>query len=59
MTLEDLGSHFTTYEDAVSVTYRDIEVWEIPPNGQGIVALMALNILEGFDLKGMVSFMIL
>ncbi|XP_065066294.1 glutathione hydrolase-like YwrD proenzyme [Rhopilema esculentum] len=53
LTLEDLNSHFNTFEDPISTTYRGIEVWEIPPNGQGIVALMALNILEGFDLGGM------
>ena len=54
LTLEDLASHYSTFEDPVSTTYRDIEVWEIPPNSQGIVALMALNILEGFDLKSMI-----
>ena len=52
LTLEDLSSHKTTFEHPVSSVYRGIEVWETPPNTQGLVALMALNILEGFDMEG-------
>ena len=51
LTLEDLATHYSTFEEPVKATYRGIDAWEIPPNSQGIVALMALNILEGFDLK--------
>eukprot|EP00794_Sanderia_malayensis_P009141 gene9141-10114_t len=53
ITLEDLSSHKTTFEDPVSTVYRGIQVWEIPPNSQGIVALMALNILEDYNISGM------
>eukprot|EP00112_Aurelia_sp_Birch-Aquarium-sp1_P003781 Seg14266.1 transcript_id=Seg14266.1/GoldUCD/mRNA.D3Y31 product="Glutathione hydrolase-like YwrD proenzyme" protein_id=Seg14266.1/GoldUCD/D3Y31 len=49
--MEDFANHTSTFEEPISTVYRGIEVWEIPPNGQGIIALMALNILEGFDLK--------
>uniref|UniRef100_A0A8W8N0K7 Gamma-glutamyltransferase ywrD n=1 Tax=Magallana gigas TaxID=29159 RepID=A0A8W8N0K7_MAGGI len=53
MTTEDLASHVTTFEDPISADYKGYRVWEVPPNGQGITTLMALNILEGMDLKGM------
>lgn len=50
MTVDDLAAHRSTWETPASVTYRDYRVYECPPNGQGITALVALNILEGFDL---------
>ncbi|MDQ3702175.1 MAG: gamma-glutamyltransferase, partial [Chloroflexota bacterium] len=50
LTQADLAAHTSTWVEPISTQYRDHEVWEIPPNGQGIAALMALNILEGFDL---------
>ncbi|MBI2422240.1 MAG: gamma-glutamyltransferase [Candidatus Hydrogenedentes bacterium] len=53
MALEDLKSHTATWVDPVSTNYRGWDVWEIPPNGQGISALQMLNILEGFELGGL------
>lgn len=50
MSAEDLASHVSTWESPLSVDYRGLRVYECPPNGQGITALIALNILEGFDL---------
>jgi gamma-glutamyltranspeptidase/glutathione hydrolase len=50
MTMKDLASHRSTWEVPVSTAYQGLRLWECPPNGQGITALIALNILEGFDL---------
>ena len=47
---DDLAAHRADWVEPVGAPYRDCEVWEIPPNGQGIAALMGLRILEGFDL---------
>ncbi len=46
----DLAAHESTWDEPISTTYRGVRVWECPPNGQGLAALMALNVLEGFDL---------
>lgn len=45
----DLASHHGEWVDPVSSNYRGFDVWELPPNGQGIAALQILNILEGYD----------
>jgi gamma-glutamyltranspeptidase/glutathione hydrolase len=50
LTLDDLSTHRSTWVEPISTTYRGYEVWELPPNGQGLAALIALNMLEGFDL---------
>jgi gamma-glutamyltranspeptidase / glutathione hydrolase len=49
----DFEKHTSTWVEPVSVNYRGYEVFELPPNGQGIAALQMLNILEGFDLRAM------
>ena len=53
LTEDDLASHHSNWDEAIHVNYRGVEVWECPPNGQGIAALIALNIAEGFDVGAM------
>jgi gamma-glutamyltranspeptidase/glutathione hydrolase len=52
MEAADLAAHASTWDEPISTTYRGMRVWECPPNGQGITALLALNLLEGFELRG-------
>ncbi|MCS7198649.1 MAG: gamma-glutamyltransferase, partial [Candidatus Bipolaricaulota bacterium] len=47
----DLTEHRSSWVEPISVNYRGYDVWEIPPNAHGIVALIGLNILESFDLS--------
>jgi gamma-glutamyltranspeptidase/glutathione hydrolase len=49
LTKEDLAAFYPEWVDPIHVSYKAYEIWEIPPNGQGLVALLALNILKGFD----------
>ncbi len=53
LSYEDLAAHRSEWVEPVSTTYRGYEVWELPPNGQGIAALQMLNILEGYDIAAM------
>jgi gamma-glutamyltranspeptidase/glutathione hydrolase len=53
LSYEDLASHESTWVDPVSVNYRGYDVWELPPNGQGIAALQILNIMEHHDVAAM------
>lgn len=53
LTMEDLAAHTTTWDEPISIDYRGYEVVEHPPNGQGLAALLALNIAEGWELEQM------
>ncbi|NER13524.1 gamma-glutamyltransferase [Leptobacterium flavescens] len=49
LSAKDLAAHKSEWVEPVSVNYRGYDVWELPPNGQGIAALQMLQILEGYD----------
>jgi len=53
LSYEDFAEYQSEWVEPVSTNYRGFDVWEIPPNGQGIVALQILNILEQYDIKSM------
>ena len=55
LSAQDLESHTSTWEEPISTDYRGLTCWECPPNGQGLIALTALNIAEGFHLRSMGS----
>jgi gamma-glutamyltranspeptidase/glutathione hydrolase len=50
LTYDDMSRHNSEWVEPVSTSYRGYDVWELPPNGQGIATIQILNILEGFDL---------
>ena len=53
LSYDDMYRHNSEWVEPVSVNYRGYDVWELPPNGQGIAALQILNILEGYDIASM------
>jgi len=53
MTLDDLKRHQSTWDEPIYSDYHGVTVYECPPNGQGLTALIALNIAENFDLKSL------
>ena len=52
-TMRDFEDHDSVWVDPVSTTYRGYEIWEIPPNSSGILALMILNLLEDYDVASL------
>jgi len=51
LSYEDMAAHKGEWVEPISTNYRGYDVWELPPNGQGLAALEILNVLEGYDLK--------
>ena len=51
LSYEDMAAHTSEWVDPVSTNYRGYDLWELPPNGQGIAALQILNVLEAYDLR--------
>ena len=53
LSYEDMASHISEWVEPVSTNYRGYDIWQLPPNGQGIAVLQILNILEGYDIGAM------
>ena len=53
LSYDDLKRHKSEWIEPVFTNYRGYDVWELPPNGQGIAALQILNLLEGYDIRSM------
>ncbi|MEM7479905.1 MAG: gamma-glutamyltransferase [Acidobacteriota bacterium] len=53
LSYEDLATHTSEWVEPVSTSYRGYDVWQLPPNGQGIAMLQILNLLEPYDLAAM------
>jgi len=53
ITLQDLNDHTSTWVTPISTNYRGYDIYECPPNSQGLVVLLALNILEGYNLQSL------
>jgi len=50
LSLDDLAEHRSTWEEPIWIDYRGCRIYECPPNGQGLAALLALNVVQGYDL---------
>ena len=53
LTTDDFAEHVPTWEEPITTKYRGVDVWQCPPNNQGVNVLLGLNIAEGFDIGAM------
>ena len=53
LTADDMADHAPTWEQPITTNYRGVDVWQCPPNNQGVNVLLALNIAEGFEISAM------
>jgi gamma-glutamyltranspeptidase/glutathione hydrolase len=53
LSVDDMANHKATWEEPISTDYRGHSCWQCPPNSQGVNVLMALNLVEGFDIASM------
>ena len=53
LTTDDMAEHEATWEAPITTNYRGVDVWQCPPNNQGVNVLLGLNIAEGFDIGAM------
>jgi gamma-glutamyltranspeptidase/glutathione hydrolase len=53
ITMQDLNDHTSTWVTPINTNYRGYDIYECPPNGQGLITLLALNMLEGYDLRSL------
>ncbi|TVZ26027.1 gamma-glutamyltranspeptidase/glutathione hydrolase [Gillisia sp. Hel_I_86] len=52
LSMKDFEDHTSTWVEPISTNYRGYDIWELPPNGQGLATLQMLNIIEGYDFTG-------
>lgn len=53
MSINDLAEHTSVWDSPISTTYHGYRLWECPPSAQGLAALLALNLIEGFDIAAL------
>ena len=53
ITADDLAAHTSTWDEPIAADYRGVTLYECPPNGQGLIAILAANLAAGFDLAAM------
>lgn len=53
ITPDDMANHVSTWDEPITATYRNVTLYECPPNGQGLAAILAVNLAAGFDLAAL------